>query len=444
MQPEPLIISASLLRWLPTCERRVWLDAHSDAAQREALSPAVVERLHDGVEHEEAIHAVTAPRMQTLPARDWAEAVEQTQRAMDEGAKAIIGACLEVTLEVDGVPVVVRGKVDRLVRVHRLSTLMKQKRVYAPVEIKQYTELSGADLLQLDCYVWMLTQMQGIEPPTAEFWLGRDYEGYPQRRIEHEYDEERFLPVLKRAVQLVSRQAGEPAVFLAAHCRECGWHSACKAQAAVHYDVSLLNGLRSETHEHFRQASITSMQQVAAMSVDELRQFRGIGKITAPALQSQARAWVEQRPIWLDSVPDVCQRPMWFFDIETDPYTQKVWSIGWSDHERNLGLLIVTPHQRKTRLMTLPDGRTVQRVALVADTDAAWRYFAEAVSPNEQHVAHWTGFDAGVMRSSAPRDVIERLNSPARFAASHLQEVRPNPGGGYIAENQVGVSGLSL
>jgi predicted RecB family nuclease len=175
----------------------------------------------------------------------------------------------------------------------------------------------------------------------------------------------------------------------------------------THYDVSLLNGLRSETLAHLRQAAITSLHQIAAMNVDELRQFRGIGKQTAPTLHAQARAYVEQCPIWLAAVPDVCQRPLWFFDIETDPYTQRVWSIGWSDAAGNVGLLIVVPHQRGTHILTLPDGRLV---ALVPDTDAAWRYFADAVSPNEQHIAHWTGFDAAVMRGSAPYDVTARLD----------------------------------
>jgi predicted RecB family nuclease len=175
----------------------------------------------------------------------------------------------------------------------------------------------------------------------------------------------------------------------------------------THYDVSLLNGLRYETLAHLKQASITSLHQIAGMTVEELRQFRGIGKITALTLHAQARAWVEQRPIWLAEVPDVCQRPLWFFDIETDPYTQQVWSIGWSDAAGNLGLLIVAPHQRGTRTLTLPDGRLV---ALVPDTDTAWRYFADAVSPNEQHIAHWTGFDAAVMRGSAPHEVTARLD----------------------------------
>jgi predicted RecB family nuclease len=409
MSSEPIIITASMLRWLKTCERRVWLDAHSDTALYESLSVSVLQRLYEGVEHEEDIHAATAPRMESIPVRDWAEGVELTRLAMQEGVKTILGAHLEVSLDIEGVRVIVRGKVDRLVRIHRLINVIKhpQKMVYAPVEIKQYLQLDDADLLQLDCYMWMLTQIQQVEPPTAEFWLGKDEYGVPARRLEHEYDENRFLSALTRLVTLISRQPDAPPVRLAAHCHGCGWHSACKSHAQIHYDVSLLNGLRSETHAHFRQASITSMHQVASMTVDELRKFKGIGRITAETMQLQARAYVEQRPMWLDAVPEVCQRPMWFFDIETDPYTGSVWSIGWSDHDRNLGLLIVVPHQSKTRHITLPDGRIV---ALVPDTDAAWRYFAQAVSPNENPVAHWTGFDAGVMRKTATQDVIDSLD----------------------------------
>jgi predicted RecB family nuclease len=409
MSPEPIIITASMLRWLKTCERRVWLDAHNDVSLREALSPAVLQRLHEGVEHEEDVHAATAPRMESIPVRDWSQGVELTRQAMQEGMKTILGAHLEASLELDGVPIIVRGKIDRLVRVHRLIHVMKhpQKMVYAPVEIKQYLQLDEADSLQLDCYIWLLKQTQQVEPPTAEFWLGKDEYGVPVHRIQHEYDEDRFLNTLSRMVYLISQQTDAPPVRLAEHCKGCGWHSACKTQAKVHYDVSLLNGLRSETHTHFKLASITSMHQVAAMTVDELRKFKGIGRVTAETMQLQARAYVEQRPMWLEQLNEICKRPMWFFDIETDPYTGNVWSIGWADHDRNLGLLIVTPHQSKTRHITLPDGRVV---ALVPDTNAAWRYFAQAMSPNGNPVAHWTGFDAGVMRKSAPQDVIDSLD----------------------------------
>ena len=113
------------------------------------------------------------------------------------------------------------------------------------------------------------------------------------------------------------------------------------------------------------------------------------------------------RPRWLTAVPEVCPRPLWFFDIETDPCTQQVWSIGWSDAAGQMGLLIVAPHQRGPRPLTLPDGRLV---TLVPDTDAAWAYFADAVSSNAQPIAHWTRFDAGVMRSTAPAAVTARLH----------------------------------
>src|SRR5690349_1730754 len=125
MSSEPIIITASMLRWLKTCERRVWLDAHSDAALYESLSVSVLQRLHEGVEHEEDIHAATTPRMESIPVRDWAEGVELTRLAMQDGVKTILGAHLEVSLEIEGVSVIVRGKVDRLVRIHRLINVIK-------------------------------------------------------------------------------------------------------------------------------------------------------------------------------------------------------------------------------------------------------------------------------------------------------------------------------
>src|SRR5690606_18796816 len=123
------------------------------------------------------------------PVSGWSEAVSQTLSLMDQGVHGIIGACLEVKTELEGisVPISVRGKIDRLVRIdlgHSVRERIIFERtgrsfVYAPVEIKQYSTLTTADHLQMDLYIWLLSQVQTIEPLVAEFWLGADVMSKP-------------------------------------------------------------------------------------------------------------------------------------------------------------------------------------------------------------------------------------------------------------------------
>ncbi len=166
--------------------------------------------------------------------------------------------------------------------------------------------------------------------------------------------------------------------------------------------VSLLNGLHREAQAHLRQKGIMTLHQVVAMSVDDLLQIRYIGKTTAPAIHAQARAWVEQRPIWCAILPKECQQSVWCFDIETNPQTNDIWSIGWSDLENETRVVLVNPHVADITSLTAT-------IFVAPSADAAWSFFASQMATNQNAIMHWTGFDAGVMKKTAPRHVVYRL-----------------------------------
>lgn len=383
-----ITITPSLLRMLPMCERRVWLDHHRNPVERESL---VILRLINGQHHEEAVLAASVS--ESIRVSDWDEGVRVTQTLIESGAKVINGAFLQA--EFEGYRV--RGRADRLVRGAGIW-----KHVYSPIEIKQYTRLGDADLLQMDFYVWLMTQMQGIEP-LGEFWLGRDARNRPLRKLLHEYNERRLMEALRGAAQVL--ESGEPPVVLRSHCKECHWHSACKTTASEHLDVSLLSGLRQDTRKHFRELGITSLHQIAALTPDDLRRFKGI-KSTAPAVHAHARAFVSRAPVWINTLPKICFEGGWMFDIETDPMTGVVWSIGWCDDRGNDQIAIVAPQVSKPQRFNLADGR---EIILVPDSDAAWEALADGVSSNGKPVYHWTGFDSGVMNATAPEEVKQSL-----------------------------------
>jgi predicted RecB family nuclease len=168
-------------------------------------------------------------------------------------------------------------------------------------------------------------------------------------------------------------------------------------------DVTHLPGLRPETRAHLRLLGITTLEQFVAFSPDDLRQFKGI-KSTAPRIHATARAYMEQKPIWYNDLPPACSQCGFNFDLETDPATGVPWSWGWSNGEGEVNIiLVVAGRQAEFRL---PDG---QEVTVAPTSDDAWRAFAEAVGDCDWPVYHWSGFDAGVLRATAPEDAKARL-----------------------------------
>lgn len=168
--------------------------------------------------------------------------------------------------------------------------------------------------------------------------------------------------------------------------------------------LRLLNDLSSRTHAHLVQVGITSLDQIVSLSVEELCAFNGIGKVRAVAFRAQAQAYLEARPVWLAQPPPVCRSMAWFFDIETNPDTQSVWSIGWSGMDGDIEIILVDPTLRRSR-------ETHGRLLLVNSADEAWRAFADAMTadPDCAPIFHWSPYDSGNMRQTAPPEVTEAL-----------------------------------
>jgi len=399
----PLILRATTLRLFEMCARRVWLDEYGNREARDEVSLITAQILASGVAHEEAIQHATTKHIKPILITKWEDGIRATRDLISYGASVIMGAHLEHTFHLDSFsrPIVLRGKVDRLVR---LSDDEAYQSIYVPIEIKRYAKLAQADLLQLDAYVWLLSQSQGYAP-NSEFWLGTNHNGLPLERVRHEYNEDRLMEALTAVIHQLAPHTTEPPIEIKQHCRTCHWYSACLGITQKRLDVSLLS-LRDDTRLALQQAGIKTLHQLIALTPDDLRQFKGI-KTTAEAIHAHARAYCETKPIWFNALPKKCRQNGFFFDIETDPITQEVWSIGWSAGSDDVQTVIVAPTKTPYPL-TLPDGKTI---IIVPDSDSAWRVFAEGVSGGDGPVYHWSGFDAGMMHRTAPDDVIEQLSN---------------------------------
>lgn len=169
--------------------------------------------------------------------------------------------------------------------------------------------------------------------------------------------------------------------------------------AAVN-ELSALSGLSRQAQENLRRGGITTLEQVANLTPDDLQRFKGI-KTSAPAIHAHARAFVEGCPVWHGDFPVECAPGGYMFDLETDPFTQTPWSWGWCDLDGKPANIIVAPRFPHSSV-TLPDGRSIYTVP---DQEDAWYLFAELVGAEDQLIFHWTGFDAGITRSFAPHAV---------------------------------------
>ncbi len=175
---------------------------------------------------------------------------------------------------------------------------------------------------------------------------------------------------------------------------------------AKHYPLSLLNGIGKKTIADMRRQGFTTLNQLVQLQPDDLRQFYGI-KTRAARYHAQARAWVDDTPVWTAPLPEICTRDAWYFDIETVPVRPnegQVWSIGWSKGDQQTrAVLVASDLDGKTH--TLSHGHTVDYVRSYRE---AWAQFEQAVGGDDEPIFHWSGFDAGNMRAFVP-DVYARM-----------------------------------
>lgn len=170
-------------------------------------------------------------------------------------------------------------------------------------------------------------------------------------------------------------------------------------------DVRRLPGLRKETREHLLQAGIVTLDQLIEFQPEDLRQFKGI-KSSAHCIHASARAFIEQKPIWYTPLPERCCECGIMFDLETNPATGVPWSLGWADGMGDVQVILVASSYDRD-LLRLPEGALI---TLVPDHEEAWYAFADVVGDSENPIYHWSGFDAGVLRATGPRDVRDRLS----------------------------------
>lgn len=165
-------------------------------------------------------------------------------------------------------------------------------------------------------------------------------------------------------------------------------------------DLARISGLRRDSREALHAMGIHTLEQLAALSDDELRKVRGI-KSTARSIRAGAEALVRNQPVWHGPLEPHCRLPGVMFDLETNPANGQPWSLGWLDcDEPHVALVGRGPSRR------LDDGTIVH---IEPNAVAAWYRMAESIAASDTPVFHWTGYDAAILRATAPADVRRAL-----------------------------------
>jgi predicted RecB family nuclease len=396
----PEILTATQLRLLAMCERRVWLDKFGDPSQRDDVSGRNFAAFQRGIEHEATIHATTSPNLITIHVETWQDYLQETQKAIERGVTVLINAAFEVLVKLDGKQeeVLFRGKIDRLER--------HIDGFYYPIEIKQYKQLNEADLLQLDFYCFLLGQIQG-NIPNGEFWLSSQASGFPEQKIAHTYNPERLQLALFRWVNLF-RFKKPPKLIYESHCRKCHWQSFCVDELKNKNRIELLHNLRKNSRQALKEKGIFTLEQLVTLSVEELGEIKGI-KTTAVKYKAQAQAYINKTPVQYAEISPRASEKGIMFDLETDTNWEiryfHSWCMGWSNTEGDTNIIIVNSQHDKQNYIL--DGKT--EIHIVQTPEAAWSLLYEQIKESDTPIFHWTKYDATTLKKTAPKQVQEAL-----------------------------------
>lgn len=400
------ILTAKTMTWLERCERRVWLELHGDRSRQVADSPVSAQRAAAGLVHEANVMAAMLEPARLVEVPGWLALVQETLRLMREGATEIRQGGLEAQLDTH---LRVCGRPDVLRRIEHASRLGQWS--YEPIEIKQRSQATAHDLLQLDVYRWMLGIATG-HVPDGELWLGAQH-GVPTTILHQATPLYSLDQKLQRVCAL--RSAPEPAIWFAEHCQYCPWRAACSQQAEASQDIALLTKLDRRTAVALRTNGITTLSQITQLPAMHLARYPYAGPTIAPHLLVRAQALLAGEPIRATQPQAALAEPALLLDLESHPQSQVPWAFGWIDTDEHPGIVIVTP----PRPAAAPKQLIISGVPVIFVTspDEGWQHIAQLVRRKQGHIYHWGDHELHSLTKSASAAVTATLRS--RLANLH-------------------------
>jgi uncharacterized protein len=202
--------------------------------------------------------------------------------------------------------------------------------IYDPVDAKSARSAKRAAVLQVSAYAAIMKEIGLAIPQTVHLWLGGDKKwSTPALDV---IDLAEFF--MKRVREKISHFTEAPAPLWAPpreSCIRCRWVDSCENGRKTAQDLSLIQGIRSNTRSALVGAGITTIDQMAVADDDQRpRTPKEVSKETFSRLREQANIQVRGR----DSkeilheireaeafglMPTPSDGDIWF-DMEGDPF----------------------------------------------------------------------------------------------------------------------------
>lgn len=400
--PVMRLISATMLRDLLLCERKLALDFHGNGEKRVPTSPFVQMLWKDGLAHEEDILGAISGPIADLRNVERRDRTTQTSMAIAAKMPTIIGAVL-CHDDLVGMPDVLR----------------LTNAGYVAFDVKAGSAVEGprstykqAYLVQVAHYAHLLSvtgqgngEVAGIIDRNGDdtlydlnLPLGRNGATGKERHL--------FLLETARAID-----AGSHATIgaLAASCAMCDWRAVCREELRSADDLTLLAGLGRANRDALSPiaAAIGDLAAVDAGTIG--KRLPGIGAASLDRFVRRARLWIDPAagpiaysPLRISDNPHAID-----FDVEADPMRGLVYLHGfWHDQQGK-------------------EGEFVHFFAPTLDANGERIAFATAIDHFRAHrSAHWFHYSqyertayAGLQRrhpSVCSAEEIEEIFHPSR------------------------------
>jgi predicted RecB family nuclease len=395
------LISASMLRDLLLCERKLALDLVGHQDRREPTSPFVQMLWRDGLAHEGEVLAGIPGSITDLRGLAREDREIGTSIAISSRAPVILGSVLRYD-DLVGMPDVLRWT-DRghtAFDVKAGSATEGPRHAYKQSYLVQVAHY--AHLLELSHQgrsdVAGIIDRNGVETAyDLNLRFGRDRRSGAERHLELLAKARRI-----RDEQLATRGA------LAATCNMCDWRAVCREELRDSDDLTQLAGLGRSIRDALAPLA-RSLDELANLDVTRCDGPAGVGRERLTRFVQRARLWTEPAsgPVAFTRLNLPTNPHAIDFDVEADPMRGLVYLHGFW-HEVSGG-----------------EGRFVHFFAPTLDEAGEREAFAQAIGHFRQHrAAHWFHYSqyertayTGLQRrhpSVCTSDEIENIFDPSR------------------------------
>lgn len=323
MNSQALAISGAMIRDVHLCERKVALDIHGDAVDRDPVSPFTRMLWREGLAHEEEMLAGLGEGAADLRGLGRRDRELGTLRAMEDGADVILGSVIQHE-DMIGMPDVLR----------------RTAAGYVAQDVKSGAALEGPKgnykkdyLVQVAHYAHML-ERSGLGRGDAAGIIDRTgaetiYDLSIPLGRERIAGAELHLRLLDRARDIrTSPDAARGA--LSAACSMCEWKTRCRRDLIPADDLTRIAGLGRAIREPI-EAIATTVSALADLDKAAIGAVPGVGADRLRRLVDRARLLADPAAGPIVREPLGLVRPAYAidFDVEADPLRNLVYLHGF-------------------------------------------------------------------------------------------------------------------